>query len=105
MTKQGPVAWELKWIDERTGRESGKTIHAPGKPWDDNIFAAAIEQLYALKGPTAVARLLSTRLRDRSPSRVVLNLVARLLDPQNNSDSFKLAVKRHRRGKELDESR
>jgi hypothetical protein len=99
MTKQSPVAWELKWIDQRTGKELGKSIHAPEKPWDVNIFAAAIEQLYALKGPTAVTRFLSTRLRDPSPSRVVLDLVARLLDSQNNSDSFELAVKRRRSGR------
>jgi hypothetical protein len=96
--KADPVAWELKWIDQRTGKELGKSIHAAAKPWDDNIFAAAIEQFYTLNGPTAVADFLSTRLRHPSPPRALLNLVARLLDPQDNF-SFKLVVERRRSGK------
>jgi hypothetical protein len=99
MTRQGPVAWELKWIDKETGEELGKSIYAPEKPWDENIFAAGIEQLYALRGPAAVAHFLSTRLRNPSSQpRAFFEMIARMIDPSEDG-YLKLVVERRRSGK------
>jgi hypothetical protein len=64
----------------------------------DSVYRALIEQLFLMGGPTAVAEFLAARLRDPSPHRDVLDMVARSLDPQND-DYLKLLVVRQRRGK------
>jgi hypothetical protein len=63
-----------------------------------DIDMALIEQIYEIQGPASVARLLAWRLRNPSPPRAVLNMVARWLDPEGD-DCFKLVVVRQRVGK------
>ena len=90
---------EFRCIREDTGEVVGKTIRALPKPWDeDAFFAATIEQLYGFGGPRAVASYLSKSLHDPSTSRIAINVITRLLDPQDNS-SLRLAVQRRRSGK------
>jgi hypothetical protein len=76
----------------------GKVVHATRGIATDAVHAAIIEQLFAVKGPDTIARLLAARLRDPSPDRAILDMVARWLDPQGD-DCFKLKVERRRSGK------
>jgi hypothetical protein len=57
------------------------------------VRMALIEQLFQMRGPTAVARFIAKHLRDPSPPRWALDVVARWLD---GDDCFKLVVVRQR---------
>jgi hypothetical protein len=81
-----------------TPAPKGRAVHAARGISTDAVYAALIEQLLAVNGPDAIARLLATRLRDPSPHRAILDMVARWLDPRGD-DRFKLKVVRRRGGK------
>ena len=51
----------------------GKVVHATRGIATDAVHAATIEQLFAVKGPDTIARLLAARLRDPSPDRAILD--------------------------------
>lgn len=78
--------------------ELGVVVHATSAVTDHAIYMALIEQLFEIEGPTAIASLLAELLRDPSPHREVLDIVARWLDPQGD-DCFRLVVERRRCGK------
>jgi len=107
MTKQRkPLNWteyELCWATRSPSGEyiptpSGKTVHVTRETVDDALGMALDEQLFAIKGPASVARLLAWRLRQPSPSRTVLDQIARMLDPSDDGH-LKLKVVRHHKGK------
>jgi hypothetical protein len=107
MTKQRkPLNWtefELCWGTRSSSGElipepSGKTVHVTRETAADTLDMALIEQAFAIKGPDTVARLLAWRLRQPSPSRTILDQIARMLDPSDDG-YLKLKVVRHRRGK------
>jgi hypothetical protein len=108
MTKQRkPLNWtefELCW---GTRSPSGEFIPNPlGNPVrvtgetmaNDAVVIALGEQAFAIYGPASFARLLAWRLRQPSPSRAVLDDIARMLDPSEDG-YLKLKVVRHRKGK------
>ena len=73
-------------------------VHVTAEIADDALYMALLEQLFLKKGPDSIARLMAARLRDPSPHRAVLDLVAQMLDPQG--DFFlKLVVVPRGRGK------
>jgi hypothetical protein len=77
----------------------GKPVHVDRETIaSDAVDMALIEQAFAIKGSATVARLLVWRLRQSSPSRAVLDQIARMLDPSDDG-YLKLRVVRHRKGK------
>jgi hypothetical protein len=78
----------------------GKTVHVSSREMmaNDAVDMALIEQLYEIKGPATVARLLAWRLRHPAPRHAALDLVARMLDPLDDG-YLKLRVVRYRKGK------
>jgi NACalpha-BTF3-like transcription factor len=78
---------------------AGKVVHVTREMMDNDAVRMALdEQLFAIQGPTSIASLLAWRLRQPSPSRVVLNQIARMLDPSEDS-YLKLKVVRQKKGK------
>jgi hypothetical protein len=65
---------------------------------DGSLYMAWLEQNFALFGPACIAEELAMRLRNPSPWRVILDQIARMLDPSDNG-YLKLEVVRHRKGK------
>jgi hypothetical protein len=78
----------------------GKVIYVTREMMDndDAVGMALDEQLFAIEGPTSFASLLVWRLRQPSPARVVLDQIARMLDPSEDS-YLKLKVVRQKKGK------
>jgi hypothetical protein len=64
------------------------------------VYAALLEQLFAMGGPETVASLLADRLRDPAPNPDVIATVARWLDPRTD-DYIKLVVVGRRDGKRM----
>jgi hypothetical protein len=62
------------------------------------VYAALLEQLFAMDGPETVTRILADRLRDPAPHPDVIATVARWLDPQTDG-YIKLVVVGRRDGK------
>jgi hypothetical protein len=46
----------------------GNVVHATRGIATDAVYMALLEQLFAVKGPDTIARLLAARLRDLSPT-------------------------------------
>jgi hypothetical protein len=67
-------------------------------PLIPSINAALIEQLYGINDSVFIARFLAERLREPSPDRAFLDMVASWLEPQSNQ-SFRLEVVRPRDGR------
>jgi hypothetical protein len=55
---------------------------------------ATIEQLYAERGADGLAKLIAAHLRLSMPNRLILDGVARLLDPQPDDDLALVVVRR-----------
>jgi hypothetical protein len=68
-------------------------------PWFDASMAT-VESLLTEMGATNYTRLLAEHLRDPSPRREILDIVARLLDPRPE-DQLEMVVQRRMRGKIL----
>jgi hypothetical protein len=66
--------------------------------YDASVYAALIEQLYEINGSAFIARFLVDRLREPSPGRAFLDMVANLLEPQSN-ECLRLEVVRPRDGR------
>jgi len=98
MTKQQPPWYILRGKVVHEYTPQGKVVRVTPEISDDAVDTALIEQAFAIKGPASVARLLAWRLRQPSPSRAVLDQIARMLDPSDDG-YLKLRVVRHRRGK------
>jgi hypothetical protein len=101
-TEQTPELWEFAWLPiSGKAPVPGKVIHVTSEMIANDsvdMHVAFIEQLFANLGPAPVARLLTERLRDRSPHRGILDLVARMLDPSEGG-YLKLVVVRRRKGR------
>jgi hypothetical protein len=81
------------------GVPQGKVVHVTREMmYNDAVGMALDEQLFAIEGPTSIASLLAWRLRQPSPPRVVLDEIARMLDPSEDS-YLKLRVVRQKKGK------
>jgi hypothetical protein len=77
----------------------GKVVHVTREMTDNDAVGMALdEQLFAIQGPTSIASLLAWRLRQPSPGRVILDQIARMLDPSEDS-YLKLKVVRQKKGK------
>ena len=63
--------------------------------YEADVTAALIEQLYEINDPAFIARFLAKRLREPSPDRAFLDMVASSLEPQSN-ETFRLDVVRPR---------
>jgi hypothetical protein len=105
MTKQRkPLNWteyELCWGTYSPSGEfipSGKTVRVTRETDNDALGMALDEQVFDVQGPASFAELLAWRLRQPSPSRAVLDQIARMLDPSDDG-YLKLKVVRHRKGK------
>jgi hypothetical protein len=102
MTKQQPPWHILRGKDVHECTPQGKVVHATPGISDEVADTALLEQVLAIKGPAkgpaTVARLLAWRLRQPSPSRAVLDQIARMLDPSDDG-YLKLRVVRHRKGR------
>jgi hypothetical protein len=106
MTKQRkPLNWtefELCWGTHSPSGEfipSGKTVRVTRETMASDALRMALdEQLFAIQGAASVAQLLARQLRQPSPSRAVLDQIARMLDPSDDG-YLKLKVVRHRKGK------
>jgi hypothetical protein len=85
MTKHGP-------------KTESEIVHASSANTARDVYAALLEQLFAMDGPETVARLLADRLRDPAPHPDVIATVARWLDPQTDG-YIKLVVVGRRDGK------
>src|SRR5690348_7095933 len=107
-TEYTPEHYELAWFPRGGGTAPpaplARTVTvdyrrmATDPVYNDGVYAALIEQLYEKKGPAFIARFLAERLREPSPDRALLDMVASCLDPQSN-ESFKLEVVRPRDGR------
>src|SRR5262249_30304500 len=83
------------------GIPQGKVVHVTREMMDNDAVGMALdEQLFDIEGPTSFASLLAWRLRQPSPPRVVLDQIARMLDPQTD-DYIKLVVVRRRKGRTM----
>jgi hypothetical protein len=99
MTKQQPPWYTLRGKDVYEYTPQGKVVRVTREMMDNDAVGIALdEQVFAIKGPASFARLLAWRLRQPSPSRAVLDQIARMLDPSDDS-YLKLKVVRHRKGK------
>jgi hypothetical protein len=102
-TEQIPELREFVWLP-MSGKAPvplAKVIHVTSEMMANDtvdMHMALIEQLFARQSPASVARLLTERLRDRSPHRGTLDLVARMLDPSEGG-YLKLVLVRRRKGK------
>jgi len=118
MTKQQKTEctdelYELAWFRQGNGMASpaplGRSICVDkGRMATDPVYKAAvcaalIEQLYEIEGSAFFARFLAERLREPSPDRALLDMVASYLEPQSN-ESFRLEVVRPRDGRSLTKS-
>src|SRR5262249_53145016 len=113
MTKQQeteyiPEHYELAWFPIGSGMAPPAPLGRPvcvdhGRMASDPVYeadvtAALIEQLYETNGPAFIARFLAKRLREPSPDRAFLDMVASSLEPQSN-ETFRLEVVRPRDGR------
>jgi hypothetical protein len=84
---------------------AGKVVHVTREMMDNDAVGTALdEQLFAIQGPTSIASLLAWRLRQPSPSRDVLDQIARMLDPSEDS-YLKLESGASEEGKDRDKIR
>jgi hypothetical protein len=83
------------WVDH--GRMAADPVY------NADVSEALIEQLYEIKGPAFIASFLAERLREPSPDRALLDMVASYLESQSN-ESFRLEVVRPRDGRSLTKS-
>src|SRR6516162_10015110 len=101
MTKQQKTEcadelYELSWFRLVNGMPSPP-------PLGRSVCVALIEQLYEIEGSAFFARFLAERLREPSPDRALLDMVASYLEPQIN-ESFRLEAVRPRDGRRLTKS-
>ena len=76
-----------------------RPIHVVDREITEHTCLALMEQFFeTLAGPDDITRFLASKLREKSPDRELLNMVALLLDPKADS-YFKLVIKRQRDGK------
>jgi hypothetical protein len=73
-------------------------IHLVDREVTEDTVLAVTEQLFELAGPDVFARWLASKLREKTPNRGLLEMVARMLDPKPD-DYLKLVVERRRSGK------
>jgi len=74
-------------------------IHVVDREITEDTYLALMEQFFEmLAGPDEIARSLASKLREKSPSREFLDMVALMLDPTVDS-YFKLVIERRRSGK------
>jgi hypothetical protein len=74
-------------------------IHVVNREITEDIYLAVMEQAFEMMAsPNEIARFLASKLRETSPNREFLNMMALLLEPNVNS-YFKLVIKRQRDGK------
>ena len=118
MTKQQKTEcadelYELAWFRLENGMASppplGRSVcvdygrMATDPAYKAAVCAALIEQLYEIEGSAFFARFLAERLREPSPDRALLEMVASYLEPQSN-ESFRLEAVRPRDGRSLTKS-
>lgn len=74
-------------------------VHVVGREIAEDTNLALWEQLFEMQaGPDDIAKLLASKLREKSPHRDFLNMLALMLDPKVDS-YFKLIIERRRSGK------
>ena len=74
-------------------------VHVVDREITEDTCLALMEQAFEMMpGPDNIARWLASKLREKSPNREFLNMVALMLDPKVDS-YFKLIIGRRRSGK------
>ena len=71
-------------MTKRRPKTESEIVHASSANTARDVYAALLEQLFAMDGPETVASLLADRLRDPAPHPDVIATVARWLDPQTD---------------------
>src|SRR5262245_50894133 len=99
---------ELAWFRLGNGMASpeplGRSVcvdygrMATDRAYNAAVYAALIEQLYEIEGSAFIASFVADRLRDPSPHRAFLDMVASWFEAQNDK-SFRLEVVRPRDGR------